>query len=254
MSATSSDEVEGIPCEIDGQDYYIEEPNPSHSRPYTMLKVWDATQEDIGRVKDYPHIKQWLSRHGDFAVRYRQAEAGQQAHEMGSPEYAGVSPELSPTGTSPRIDSRHVQVDAHTAQCMYFYNATTSPHSYTQTQPGMMYPFLLLACATPVGMIPMNQLSQETDFNVNYDVLSLNPANIRRSAFQLTRESPDRSKRVVVAIPTLPMVQPVQLVAHINSQNGLSEFVALYFPTHIGMTMPAMSYHTDIFWTELTLG
>ena len=139
-----------------------------------------------------------------------------------------------------------VKLDEASAQCIYVYDESRSP-PFVKAEVGPRYHLSLLACATQVGMRPVNQLSMLV---TSTGILQLNPANIRYAVFELTKHSPDHAKCVVLTIPTTATTPPLSLVASLES--GRSDPVCLYVLPEAGM--PSMKYHTNIVFCSLTCG
>lgn len=148
-----------------------------------------------------------------------------------------------------------VKLDELSARCIYVYDESSSPPTFRPTQAGTEYNLTRLVCASPAGMLPIQQLPRElvsmTPSMLEVRALSLNPAYIQCMRFVLSQHSPDISKRVVLNIPPTAMTPPFSLTASLESDPGvLSDPICLYIIPHMGM-MPSMKYHTNIVFCAL---
>lgn len=146
----------------------------------------------------------------------------------------------------PRPSQDMVKLDEASAQCVFVYDESRSP-PFVKAEVGHRYKLSLLACATQVGMVHVQQLSMQITQN---GILQLNPANIVNAHFELTKHSPDHEKCVVLTIPTTPTTAPISLVASLES--GRSDPICLYVMPERGM--PSMKYHTNIVFCPLVCG
>jgi len=144
------------------------------------------------------------------------------------------------------FDPEMVKLDEASAQCIYVYDESRFP-PFVKAEVGPRYKMSLLACATQVGMLPVQQLSMQI---TPTRILQLNPANVIYARFELTKPSPDHAKCVVLTIPTTPTTAPFSLVASLES--GRSDPICLYVVPNAGM--PSMKYQTNIVFSSLTCG
>jgi hypothetical protein len=263
-SATTEDIDDYKSYIIDGIPYFIETPRYSYSPPEDLI-VWNNAEVQIGTVgqlKDtaHQHVYFWVYRnleriYGDISEipvspatipTTPQQEAQQEYDDMQSPAPSPLRLEdavMESPIRQPNLDELSVMFNELTASCMYYYDG----NSFMPTQPHAMYPVSLLTCATPTGFFPIIQLSAEHDYHIDINTSSfmLNPANIRGSAFALTKHSPDVNKRVVVTVP------PHHLSVLVN-HGSFSNLICLYIPP--GSSSPAMTYRTDIVLNPLNIG
>lgn len=249
---------------INGTPYFIETPlNPFF--PLNDLIVWNEHQQQIGIVgqledTEYQDVYDWVHTngiriYGDIpeipvspAVIPSTPDAQRDYNDMLSPAPSPLRPDdaiMESPIRQPNLGELSVKFDELTASCMYFYDRNL----FTPTQPGVMYPVSSLACATPASFLKIEQLSAEHDFRINLAEASfmLNPANIRGSAFALTKDSPDENKRVVITIELSSLSVPVRYGVYSN-------LICLYFPHGSSMPAPAMTYRTDIVLNPLRIG
>ena len=253
---------------INGTQYFIETPR-GISFPPEFLNVWNEYEEQIGIVRElqgtqYQDVYSWIHRnlariYGNIpeipvspAVIPSTPEAQQDAQRHYDYMQSPASSPLRPTDDimespirQPNLDELSVRFDELTASCMYFYDG----YLFKPTQPGVMYPVSSLACATPANFLKIKQLSQGIDYNIDFNTPSfmLNPANIRGSAFALTKDSPDENKRVVITIELSSLSVPVRYGVYSN-------LICVYIPPGSSMPAPAMTYRTDIVLNPLRIG
>jgi hypothetical protein len=265
-SATTEDIADYELYIINGTPYFIETPRDIYFPPERLV-VWNENEEQIGTVRDlqgteYQHVYSWVYRnlariYGNIReIPVSPAAIPSTPQQQAQQEFADMqSPASSPLRLNfedavmespirqPNLDELSVTFNELTASCMYYYDGS----SFMPTQPYVPYQVSLLTCATPTGFFPIRQLSAEHDFHIDISSssLMLNPANIRGTAFALTKDSPDVNKRVVIAVPPSHISIPV-------NHSSFSNLICLYIPP--GSSSPAMTYRTDIVLNPLRIG
>ena len=106
-----------------------------------------------------------------------------------------------------------------------------------QAQFNYMYHLSMLFCLTPSGMIPVHELSQDGDYRITNDVLTLNPANIKNLGFYLSQPAPmDQQKSVSLH----------DIHRLFDDASGRTEPFSLYVPANQqGENVPC-AYYTDM--------
>lgn len=252
---SSSEDVAASLYNINGTRYWIENPNTSNGDMNELI-VWNSDRMELGELRNFPLIQAWLQEPRNLAMFYHNlreipvSPSPERTMQMDEHELGGA-PAPNQRDDIDMSEMTYlepmVNLDELTAMCVYHFNANTQ--SFMQTQSNVMYPYSSLTCATPAGFINISQLTQGLDFQVanmadGTSRLSLNPINIRGSAFILTKPSPDMAKRVVVTVP------PLQLTANVD-YNIPSNVIYLYIPNG---SVPLITYRTDIVWTLLRIG
>jgi len=213
---------------VTGRKYYIEQ---NEHKPLEDLLVWRELREDnIGKVSSHPQILKALERK-------------QRLQEQRLPE---PSSDMELVGDT--FAGEMVQLDNVSAKCVYFHDSSYSP-PLVPVQVGTMYNLASLVCVTPVGMIPLGNMPDD-QIRIADSVVTLNPANIRFIRFELKEPSRDNSKRVSMLIPATD-IMPTLLWSESLEE---SEPPTLCLFATDGMTMPAVTYRTDIVFGELTCG